>query len=249
MASSAKIPNGHLADEKSQTSLPPQDDVGCDSYHRTIARFDASKVAGNYPSNYGNSFRERREVAAIRRTLRAVPKDAKVLDLPCGTGRLIPHLVEKNFRVTAADASPHMVALAEQNWLQTPQGAFSQANPVKFLVREVLDTGFPDQHFDAVFCNRLFHHFNEPETRIAALTELRRICRGVVIVSFFNTFALDAVKFRWKHALRRTTPTDRIPIPSRILENEADSADLEVVSRNAVMWGLSPMWYLTLKRK
>lgn len=230
---------------KTASNLPDHQD----SYRRTISRFDKSNVARKYPSTYGKTFRERREVAAIRTALRNVRRNGAVLDLPCGNGRLTPLLAEAGFQITAADASPHMVTLAERHWAKISKKPIFRANQATFLVREVMDTGFPDDHFDAVICNRLFHHFNEPETRIAALCELNRICRGTVIVSYFNSFALDAVKFRLKYALRRITPTDRIPISRCIFEREADEAGFQVVSQTAVMWGLSPLWYLSLKRK
>ena len=219
------------------------------SYERTIARFDAADVAGQYPPAYGNSFRERREVRCIQKSLQFVKPGGKVLDLPCGTGRLTPILAAAGFQVTAADASPHMLALAERRWKDQPGGMFPAAAPVAFHVQEVMQTSYNDGQFDGVVCNRLFHHFNEPETRFAALCELRRICRGTVVVSFFNSFAVDALKFRLKYFLRGTAPTDRIPIPLRMFQEEADRAGLQVVSRLAVMWGLSPLWYLVLRRK
>ncbi len=219
------------------------------SYERTIARFDQADVASDYPPAYGNSFRERREVRCIQKSLRFVKPGGTLLDLPCGTGRLTSLLVGAGFQVTAADASPHMLALAERRWNDQSEGATPASVPVQFHVEQVLATSYDDGQFDGVICNRLFHHFNEPETRFAAFCELRRICRGAAIVSFFNSFAVDAVKFRLKHMWRGTTPTDRIPIPLRSIQEEADRAGLEVVSRLAVMRGLSPMWYLVLRRK
>ncbi len=219
------------------------------SYERTIARFDAANVASQYPPAYGNSFRERREVLCIQKSLRLVKAGGSVLDLPCGTGRLTPILCSAGFRVTAADASPHMLSLAERRWQDQLEGTNPSSPPVEFHVQEVMQTSYDDGQFDGVICNRLFHHFNEPETRFAAFCELRRICRGTLIVSFFNSFAADALKFRLKHFWRGTTPADRIPIPLRSIQEEADRAGLEVVSRLAVMWGLSPLWYLVLRGK
>jgi SAM-dependent methyltransferase len=219
------------------------------SYERTIARFDAADVAGKYPPAFGKSFRERREVRCIRQALRHIPFGGEVLDLPCGTGRLIPLLAAAGFQVTAADASPHMAALAEGRWRDQCDGSIPSSARIEFDVQQVLKTSYRDEQFDGVICNRLFHHFNESETRIAAMEELGRICRGNVIVSFFNSFALDALKFRLKHALRGTLPTDRIPIPMSTFEADADQAGLKVISRLAVMWGISPMWYLVLARK
>ncbi len=219
------------------------------SYQRTIARFDVPAVAEKYPPAYGKTFRERREAACIRRSLKFLRSGGEVLDLPCGTGRLIPLLTAAGFHVTAADASPHMAAIAEQRWRARTEESFPASAQVEFSVQEVLNTSYKNDRFDGVICNRLFHHFNESETRIAALQELKRISRGPVIVSFFNSFALDALKFRLKHKVRGTIPTDRIPIPLRTLEADIARAGLKVTRRLAVMWGLSPLWYVVLERK
>jgi hypothetical protein len=112
------------------------------------------------------------------------------------------------------------------------------------VVRDVMQTGYPDGYFDAVVCNRLFHHFRESETRIRALSELRRVSRGPVVVSFFNAFALGAVRFQLRHALRRTVPLDRVPIPAWHFLNDVRRAGLTPVAMHAVMWGISPLWHV-----
>ena len=92
----------------------------------------------------------------ILKALRGVPRGAKVLDLPCGTGRLLPELAARGFDVTEADVSPHMLDHARQ---------FAGERGVKiaddrFVVASVFDTGFIENAFDATVCNRLFHHFH-----------------------------------------------------------------------------------------
>lgn len=226
-------------------NLPLESPEPGSSYQRTIARFNSPAVAEFYPHAYGTTFRERREVACIRRSLRFLAAQATVLDLPCGTGRLLPLLGEAGLQVTAADVSPHAVAIAQGRWSEG--STFS--NRMKFTVCEINKTGFEDGQFEGVLCHRLFHHFNEPKTRIVALLELRRICRGPIIVSFFNSFAFEALRFRLKHLVRGTTPTDRIPIPLRRLRSEVEEADLEILARYAVLWGISPLWFLVLRRK
>src|SRR5690242_18844651 len=53
------------------------------------------------------------EIAELRREIVAgIPADAKVLDIGCGTGALLPLLAKRNARVTAMDKSPEMVTEA-----------------------------------------------------------------------------------------------------------------------------------------
>jgi 2-polyprenyl-3-methyl-5-hydroxy-6-metoxy-1,4-benzoquinol methylase len=224
----------------------PASDVAPDvnSHRAAIFRFDQQEVAEKYPTQFGDGWRARLEVRSIRRALAAVPPGARVLDLPCGSGRLLDILAGGGYRITCADCSEHMTRMARRRWdtLQA-QNRFDATQP-DFVVRDVMQTGYPDGYFDAVICNRLFHHFRESDVRIRALSELRRVCRGPVIVSFFNAFALGAVQFQLKHALRRTVPIDRVPIPAWRFLNDVRRAGLTPISLHAVAWGISPLWHV-----
>lgn len=219
------------------------------SHERTIDRFDSPVVAAKYPTAYGNSFRDRREKACLEKALQGIPKGSRILDLPCGAGRLTRLLVEAGMQVTGADSSPHMVEHAQQNWRNLCAKSPSYDHAVRFEVRDVMDTGYGDGEFDAVFCNRLFHHFNDAATRVEALKELRRISKTAVVVSFFNSFALDAVRFRLKYWLRRTKPLDRIPIPLDDFATDVHAAGMEIDSTIPVLWGVSPMWYVVARSR
>lgn len=215
-----------------------------ESYRAALCRFDRAASAGSYPTRYGNGWRDRREVRSIRRALCPVTRGSHVLDLACGTGRLLDVLLASGFRVTCADASAHMVRAARRRWEELRSGEHVAADEPAFSVRDVMQTGFSDREFDAVICNRLFHHLWETEVRIRALRELRRISRGPVIVSFFNAFSLGSVRFRLKHALRRSVPQDRKPIPAWAFLNDLRRAGLTPVTMHGVLWGISPLYHV-----
>ncbi|QDU81589.1 Glycine/sarcosine N-methyltransferase [Polystyrenella longa] len=210
------------------------------SHKRTVERFNQEDVAQKYPAEFKGTFRDWCEKNAIRDAVSDLDQGSRVLDLPCGTGRLTRLLTKCGFDVTGADSSPHMVTRAHENWRKTG----GDAKVARFEVRDALDTTYPDDSFDAVVCNRLFHHFNESETRVKAFRELKRISKHQVIVSFFNSFALDALRFRLKHFLRGTKPQDRIPIPLNAIVEDLEEAGLRMVAKVPVIWGLSPLWYI-----
>ncbi len=215
------------------------------SHSAARQRFDSRSVAARYPSSDRRSPRDQREWNCIRRMLEGVPKSAQVLDLPCGTGRMTGRLLEAGYSITAADTSTHMLTRART----LLAGEISVGRPaVRFSCCDVLRTPFQDDAFDAVVCNRLFHHFVEPEIRRAALRELARICRGPMVVSFFRSLGIDAIRFHLKHAIRGSVPSDRIPIPLRDLRQDVRSAGLEIVAALPTRWGISPQWYVKLAR-
>ncbi len=216
--------------------------------HATLRRRYANpRAAAKYPSVYKNSRRHQRERNTILEALRHIDADADVLDIPCGTGRVTRLLFEAGFHVTGADNSQFMVDLAQRNHAQLQQQSPSVPD-VAFELRDVIDTGYEDDRFGAVFSNRLFHHFNEAETRRMGLAELRRISTGPVIVSFFNSFALDAATCRLRHLLGGTKAVDRIPISMRTFAQDIAAAGLRIDAKMATRWGISRQWYVVLRR-
>jgi 2-polyprenyl-3-methyl-5-hydroxy-6-metoxy-1,4-benzoquinol methylase len=215
------------------------------SYQQAIKRFSAPQVASEYPAHFrSRHWRDRREKKCIMKALRNITPGSRLLDLPCGTGRLTRLLMDQGFRVTAADVSEAMVNNARTNIAASQSPTEGHLPHVDFEVRDVMQTGYADDQFDAIVCNRLFHHFTESSTRLRALKELRRISRGPVIISFFNSFALDATYRRIVKMLRRRTPKDRIPIPYTVFHGELQASGFRVQQRIAVRWGISPQWYV-----
>jgi len=178
------------------------------------------------------------------KALRGIAPDSRVLDLPCGTGRLTRLLLDQGFRVTAADVSEPMLDIARKNIAQHGPASETAVPHVDFELRDVMQTGYADGRFDAIVCNRLFHHFTESGTRLQALKELRRISQGPVIISFFNSFALDAAYRKLRDKLRGRTRHDRIPIPYTTFHAELLAAGFRVQEKIAVRWGISPHWYV-----
>ena len=228
-------------------SLTNHFELGTRSYRQAVYRFSTPRVAARYPSEYRpRHWRDKRERQCILNALDGIPTGSRVLDLPCGSGRLTRLLVGQGFRVTGADVSEAMLTRARTNNATRPAAASDTFPHVDFEHCDVMRTGYPDGHFDAIICNRLFHHFNESVIRVQALRELRRISRGPVIISFFNSFALNAAYHRVKNILRRRVLHDRIPIAFKTFHAEIQSAGFSVQKKIAVHWGISPHWYVVV---
>ena len=120
--------------------------------------------------------------------------------------------------------------------------------PDRFVVADVMRTPFADNAFDAVVCNRLFHHFREPDVRRRALVELRRICSGPIIASFFRRGTWDAMTLRFRNALHGRTLTDRIPIWRSTFEKDIRAAGLRIVRTLNVRPLISMSCYVILEK-
>lgn len=226
----------------------PSGEPKSSSHARAIENFDGAEAAVRYRGRLDGTPRDRREKRCIAELLREVPQGAHVLDLPCGTGRLTTFLVERGYRVSAADSSADMARAASEKWTSEVGPLRLDPDLASFRVEDAAATSFDDEAFDAVVCNRLFHHLCEPDTRIRVLRELARIASGPLIVSFFDARTLSAVWRAFRDRLRRRRPIDRIPIPRSRLRAEARAAGLEIDRVMPTRRGISPQTYVRLRR-
>lgn len=211
---------------------------------RNCDRFKGEQAASRYPSEYReNNKRDQREKNAILRCLEKIPADAHVLDFPCGTGRLTKLLQEKFVMISGADGAASMVKLASAN---TGNGS-PRTVAVQFYESDVFDSGFTDGQFDSVVCNRLFHHFTEATDRVKALSELRRISKGSIVISFFNSFSTSMAFRKIGKYVRGRRFEDRVGVSMNQFMQEVESCGLKVTYATASRWGISPLWYIIVE--
>ena len=215
-----------------------------DSASATRARFDSHASSLKYAGALDDTPTHRRELRCIKSLMAGVPAGARVLDLPCGAGRLLPFLVGSGYRVFEADSSAHMIDRARELALDRAPAA-----TIEFGVEDVLNTSFGDDSFDAVICNRLFHHFFESSVRVAALRELRRISRGPIVMSFFCSQSVSSAAFLLRNRLRREPATDRVPISFNTISADIAAAGLKVESKLTTKPLLGKQWYLGLTKQ
>ena len=90
-----------------------------------------------------------------------------VLDVGCGTGVMVPYLLERvgdTGEIISVDISPKMVAVARQKF---PHDEYPN---VKFIAADVNETA-PENEFDAVLCYSCFPHFKDQRASIRHLSQ------------------------------------------------------------------------------
>jgi hypothetical protein len=163
---------------------------------------------------------DRRERAALRALLaHAVWSNGPWLDAPSGAGRMSDELPGP---VVQADRDPAMV------------GACPPTRPR--VCASVHALPFADGSFAGALCHRLLQHIPTPVERITILTELRRVTRGPIVVSFFDACSVQHLRRtlrRWFGKKR----SGRCAVGWRGFRRELQAAGLRPVATRS-LWPL-----------
>lgn len=139
----------------------------------------------------------RREFELIRAHMARVGRSRVVLDLPSGGGRLTPAFAEFADLVIEAD-----IALGQVLYGRAESSA---ATPRFWMTASAFHIPLRDQAVDGTISVRLSHHLPTPAERERHLTELLRVSRRFVIMTFFDHYSLK----NWLRRMRQ--PFDRQP--------------------------------------
>ncbi|MDJ0520540.1 MAG: class I SAM-dependent methyltransferase [Planctomycetota bacterium] len=150
---------------------------------KLLSRYQSSSGAAAYRRKYERSWirrlSNRRELSIVDKALERAGTHGRVLDCPCGAGRLTPTILRHAEKVVCADISAPMVAEARE-----ALAPFEQAGVVSFAVAPASELPMEDDTFDTAVCHRLIHHMAEAEERAGVLAEMARVASRRVVISF-----------------------------------------------------------------
>lgn len=131
-----------------------------------------------------------REIQAVLACLAEIPRRARILDLPIGTGRLSSALLDAGYeRVHGCDASESMLVTASR----------ACSGRVSCIKGDAFKTAFADASFDVVISLRFFFHFRESR---ALISEIGRILKpGGLLVFDTLRWSPRSVVAAIQHAL------------------------------------------------
>lgn len=156
---------------------PPVAYQGRIKYDDKLARKYQTRKAGKHGA----------EMRLIARAFELIPKPAKVLDVPCGGARVALFLAAEGYEVTAADLSPAMLKIAQEN-------VANSSSRIRVDYGDIEKLAYADRAFDAVVCFRLFHHFPGPKIRAQVVGELCRVAKRHVALSYFSPASYTSLK-------------------------------------------------------
>jgi 2-polyprenyl-3-methyl-5-hydroxy-6-metoxy-1,4-benzoquinol methylase len=156
----------------------------------------------------------------------AIPGDARIVEVGCGTGQMSLYLARADREVVAADltlASLKLGAAAAQRFC-LPQ--------VRFVETDLHRPGLRAGAFDVVACSGVLHHTPDPHAAFAKVVELARP-GGMVVIGLYN--AIARIPLRLRRAVARLSGFRWIPFDPVLGERDAEPERREAWLRDQYM--------------
>jgi SAM-dependent methyltransferase len=162
----------------------------------------------------------------------------RVLDAPCGTGRLLPLLRDRfGGRVCWADGALAMLA----------EACADHGDGVPAVRADALHLPFADRCFHAVLMFRFLHHL-PPARQEQAVAEACRCSRDFVVFSFFHPCSVHHL-WRRLGELVRGTASARFPVTLGRLRRWCQRAGFELHRAAADQPYLRDLWVVSFVRR
>jgi len=130
---------------------------------------------------------ERSEFA--RRLDRAIPRDARIAEIGCGTGHTSLYLASGNRLIVGADLARESLTLA------AAAARRFGLDRVQFVETDLLAAGLRPGAFDVVYSSGVLHHTPNPRAAFARLARLARP-GGMIVLGLYNAFARLPMRMR-----------------------------------------------------
>ena len=167
-------------------------------------QFLKANIGERYQQRYERRWTKRcvtsREIGRIKQLLATQPRSSRMLDIPCGGGRVSGPLANATDLLLQADLSLSQVLTARQTL--GAQGNFAWFTASAFLIP------LKDGAVDGILCNRLIHHLPTAVEQERLIGELLRVAQRFVILSYCDYASLKSLGRRLRgkypgHTMRR----------------------------------------------
>jgi SAM-dependent methyltransferase len=152
--------------------------------------YERSPFPGYRPRDTLQALRGRAERSEFARLLdAAIPADARILEVGCGTGQMSLYLASAERIVIGADiarASLKLGAAAAERFGVTG---------VQFIETDLHRPGLRAGAFDVIYSSGVLHHTRDPRRAFEAILPLLRP-GGIILVGLYNAFARAPLRLR-----------------------------------------------------
>lgn len=122
----------------------------------------------------------------IKRELKGLTKDSKILEAGCGFGHWVFWLAEQGYRTVGVDLAEKTIATAKN---------YSRRNKItscNFIEADIRQLPIKDNYFDLIFSFGVIEHFQHPES---ILNEFKRVLKpgGRIFLSMPNQYSFHTL--------------------------------------------------------
>ncbi len=185
--------------------------------------------AASYDVKYEKEIVKRASDAREKRLLTHIlarsGRHQRLLDVPCGAGRLSAVMADNTERLIEADYAYPMIELAREKGAESYQPAVANVS--------AFDLPFGDGAVDMVVSIRLNHHIPDAVDRRRHVRELCRVSSRHVLVTFFDAHSMKNKIRNWRGKKRPKSTMSRA---------EVTQLAGEVGYGIAGFWRLSPLF-------
>jgi SAM-dependent methyltransferase len=202
--------------------------VPSDTTTETVRGFyTVAPFPGYPPRDSLGSLRARAGRSEFARLLdRAIPGNANVVEVGCGTGQMSLFLATADRVVIGADltrASLSLGAAASRRF---------GVDKARFVETDLRRSGLREGAFDVVYSSGVLHHTPDPRASFAALARLAKP-GGIVVLGLYNTWA--RIPHRLRRAVGRLTGFKWVPLDPVLRDRAGEPERREAWLRDQYM--------------
>ncbi|MDB5691928.1 MAG: ubiquinone/menaquinone biosynthesis methylase [Alphaproteobacteria bacterium] len=191
----------------------------------TVRQFyDAAPFPGYPPNDSLTWLRTRAERSAFARLLdAAIPGDARIAEIGCGTGQMSLYLARADRVVVGLDLSRAALSLgasAARRW---------GVDRVRFVECDLTRLPLREGVFDVVYCSGVLHHTPDPRAAFRAIAGAVRP-GGMIVIGLYNRYA--RIPLRLRRVVARLSGYRWIPFDPVLRERHAEPARREAWLRD-----------------
>jgi SAM-dependent methyltransferase len=166
--------------------------IGVNARTETVRCFYERAPFPGYPPNDSVEWlRARAERSEFARMLdQAIPGDATILDLGCGTGQMSLYLARAGRRIVAADLTHASLRLGA-----AAASRFGLDHRVRFVQTDLNRPALRNGGFDIVYSSGVLHHTPDPRSAFARMAPLTRP-GGMIVLGLYNAIARIPLRIR-----------------------------------------------------
>lgn len=188
-----------------------------DSCTDTVREFyEEAPFPGYRPHDSLQALRMRAERSEFARLLdAAIPADARILEVGCGTGQMSIYLASADRVVIGADVTRASLKLG------AAAARLFGVEAVQFVETDLHRPGLRAGAFDVVYTSGVLHHTRDPRQSLQTILPLLRP-GGMIVLGLYNAFA--RMPLRLRRVIARLTGYRWIPLDPVLRDRRSEPA-------------------------